>query len=112
MKSSLKETSSTVRVLTRGDDKDDEDPDRPDDDEDEPILVTNASMADKSEIITNFDQFLHQIAQLEEAYGIHNKIHERCIEQMVIDSKLTSCRKQTTLVKFFDQGSPQVIKWH
>ena len=30
---------------------------------------------------------------------------------MVIDSKLTSCGKKTTLVKFFNQGSPQLIKW-
>ena len=117
MKSSLKEKSlSTVRALTRGDDEDGEDPDGPDDDEDEAVLVTNTSMADKSEIIRNSDQFLYQIAQ-QKAYVIHNKMPERCTEalnevkQMVIDSKLTSCRKQTTRVKFFNQGSPQLIKW-
>ena len=42
---------------------------------------------------------------------------KRCIEainevkKMVIDSKLTSCGKQTTLVNFFNQGSPQLIKY-
>ena len=87
-----------VKVLTRGDDKDGEDPDGPDDDEDEAVLVTNTSMADENEIITNSDQFLSHIAQ-QMAYVIHNQIPERCIEalnevkQIVIDSKVTSCRK-------------------
>ena len=103
-------------MLTRGDDEDGEDPDGPDDDEDEAVLVTNTSKADKSEIITNSDQFLCQIFQ-QKAYVIHSKMPERCIEalndvkQMMIDSKSTSCRKQTTLVKFFNQGSPKLIKW-
>ena len=58
MKSSLKETSSTVRVLTTGDDEDGEYPDGPDNDEDEAVLVTNTRVADESEIITNSDEFL------------------------------------------------------
>ena len=46
-----------VRVLTRGNDQECEDPDGPDDDVDEAALVTITSMVDKSEIITNSDQF-------------------------------------------------------
>ena len=78
MKSSLKETLSTVRALTRGD-EDGEDPEGPDEAEDEGVLVTNTSMADESKIITNSDQFLCQIAQ-QKAYVICNKISERCIK--------------------------------
>ena len=83
MKSSLKETSfiDKVRALTRGDDKDGEDPDGPDDEEDEAVLVKNTNMADKSEMIRNYDQFLCKIAQ-QKAYVIHNKMPERCIEAL------------------------------
>ena len=92
-----------VHAVTNGNNKEGKDPDDLEEDDDETaVMFTHTSIADESEIIHNSAQFLHLIAQ-QKAYCIRNNLPNRGteilseLEQLVIDSKLYTCNKQTKI---------------
>ena len=99
-----------VHAVTNGNNEEGEDPDDLEEDDDETaVIFTCTSIADKSEIIHNSAQFLCLIAQ-QKAYCIQNNLPNRGteilseLEQLVIDSKLYKCNKQTKLSLFLTKG--------
>ena len=102
-----------VCAVTNGKNEEGEDPDDQEEDDDQTaVMFTGTSIADESEIIHNSAQFLHLIAQ-QKAYCIQNNLPNRGteilseLEQLVIDSKLYTCNKQTELSLFFVQRGLQ-----
>ena len=99
--------------MTNGNNEEGEDPDEQEEDDDQSaIMLTGTSTADKNGIIHSSTQFLHVIAQ-QKAYFMQHSLPNRGIEllneleQLVVDSKLYTCNKQTKLSRFFEQSGSQ-----
>ena len=85
----------------------------PDQDKDDNDISTTGSVAesttaaDESEIIHTANQFFWLLSQ-QRAYILRNKLPSSAtvvlntVEQSVLDSKITTCRKQTNILSFFN----------
>ena len=98
-----------VHAVTNGNNEEGEDPDEQvEDDDQSAVMLTGTSTADENGIIQSSAQFLRVIAQ-QKAYLMQNSLPNRGIEllneleQLVVDSKLYTCNKQTKLSRFFQQ---------
>ena len=104
--------ADTVDVVRKwhNPDADDEDGEDLDSDDDAEVVDSSADStvaADESKIIASSNQFLHTISQ-QKAYVLCHKLPDAAldalnsVQQIVIDFRLSTCKKQTNLLAYFN----------